>query len=110
MQLVPKAVSMMCLYIVLPFTSLLLNNYQVITTVSLPPPPSGKKKKTSRKALLALSNLGIMLKKLSFLVLTEFVVIMTFLYVHKGATLLDSEILVVMGHTLSSHILEITHT
>lgn len=109
MQLVPKAVSMMCLYIVLPFTSLLLNNYQVITTVSLPPPPS-EKRETSRKALLALSNLGIMLKKLSFLVLIEFVVIMTFLYVHKGATLLDSEILVVMGHTDSPHILEITHT
>lgn len=107
MQLFPKAVSMMCLYIDFPFTSLLLNNNEVITTVSLLPP---SEKKTSRRALLALSNLGIMLKKLSFLALTEFVVIMTFRYVHKGAALLDSEILVVMGHTDSPHILEIIHT
>lgn len=38
---------------------------------------------------------------------SRFVVIIIFYYVHKGATLLDPEILVVVDHTDFPHILEI---
>lgn len=74
---------------------------------SVPPLHHPTLKKTSRKAVLALADLRIMLKKFSFLALREFAVIMTFLYFHKEATFIDLKILMVMGRIDFPHILEI---
>lgn len=85
-------------------------SFQLWKTFTPAPHPSTTKKKTrkktSRKALLTPADLGIVLKNLSS-VGSKFVVIIIFLYVHKGATVLDPEILVVVDHTDLPHILEI---